>query len=356
MFSRVKFFSEYIGLLKYVSFYLLILLFFLEKKYTFKSLILFIIGILFSSLSVYYSGDYTPLKIFLLLFASKSILFKDIIKFDFKSRLILFVIVISLSFLGLTNDNNIIKNGSLFYSFGFAHPNICAFMLTILNLEFFYLNDCHFNIKTIFSFLFSFFFILYNIYSRTNLILLISFYIVWFLFKIIKAYRLFNFKPVKIIFENLFLILTIITILISIQYSKNVDYVIALDNILSGRIKFVNEFLSNYKINLFGNRLIFVSSEMYYLYGIAPHILDNCFINILLRFGLCVYFLYYFILKKIVKMSLDNKEYFILISLIILILIGFSETYLLNIEYNVFLLYFNNYIFKKDNSFKNLTK
>ena len=108
-----------------------------------------------------------------------------------------------------------------------------------------------------------------------------------------------------------------------------------LNVLLSGRLNLNHFFILKYGINLFGHNII--TTE--YL------ILDSSYINILLRYGLFFVIVFYIYFYKLIERAYVNKNYTLLIILIILLINGFTESILYKTSINAFLLYISTIIF-----------
>lgn len=99
---------------------------------------------------------------------------------------------------------------------------------------------------------------------------------------------------------------------------------------LSNRLFLNHYFLNTYSLTLLGNDVVTTK----YL------ILDNSYINILLRFGILFLIFMYFNFYSIMKKLYREKNYILIIIFIILLFYGFSESFLYKVSANAFLLYF----------------
>lgn len=331
MFVKVKSISNFLSYFDYFSILILIFVFIMQsKKYSYKSLIftVFLIGI--SIWSSIISKDKTILKLVLLLINFKDIDFDKFIKKDFIFKSILIIAVIILYYLGMTNNVMVYREGIFRNAFGFSHPNLFAAYLMILCFDLFYINrNKSFKIPIIFSILISFFIYKY-VDSRTTLIIILLAIFLIVTRKIIIE-KVCNNKIISFIFKNLFLIFLIVSIFSAYKYDASNEMWSAVNKIFSGRLRLNYYFLSNYNINLFGNNVI--TNE--YL------ILDNSYINVLLRFGISTLFFLDLLFRRAVSKSIEDKNSVLLIIFILLFIYGVSESYLYKVSRNAFLLYFS---------------
>lgn len=336
MFSQIKVISDYLNYFDYIALFLLIVVFIIQNKnYHTKSLIYSVMLLIIGIITFIYSKDKTILKLIMLLITFKEIDFDKFIKTDCFLKIGLLLFVVLAFFLGFTNNILVYREGILRNAFGFSHPNKIGLYLMMISLESYYIMR---NKKIIIPFILSIIIssvIFLFIDSRTTLLIIILNIIFICLNKIFKN-KILEKKIIEIVVKNLFLILTIITLILAHKFSFNNSFLVKLNQLLSYRISYNHYFLTNYGINIFGN---FVETSKYL-------ILDSSYLNIILRFGYILFFCLYFLFYKSFKDMYKKKNYILLIIFVLLLFYGFSESFLYKVSTNAFLLYFSRFINK----------
>ncbi|MCI8347218.1 MAG: hypothetical protein HFJ12_04650 [Bacilli bacterium] len=330
MFTQVKFINHYLGYLEYISIALLFTVFLIQSKnYKVKSLLLSLLLVALSLITCYYSKDKNMLKLVILILTFKDINFEDFIKKDLTFKFILVLFVILCYFLNFTDNILVYREGILRNSFGFSHPNKLGLYLMMMCMDLFYIKR---NKSLVFPNIFSFIiclFIYLFVDSRTNLIVIFLCIVVIFINKFFKN-KLIGNKMSEFLSKNLFIFLTILSFVISYKFSFHNHILAKLNHMLSNRLFLNHYFLNTYSLTLLGNDVVTTK----YL------ILDNSYINILLRFGILFLIFMYFNFYSIMKKLYREKNYILIIIFIILLFYGFSESFLYKVSANAFLLYF----------------
>ena len=350
IFSEVTFMSNIISYINYLAISLLviyIIITFIKDKiniYTVIKLALFSVIVL---IVTYISKTNSVLKLLLLLLAFKDINFDDFIKKDFKYRLTFVIIVIILSYLGLTGNKVFLRDGeTLRYSFGFSHPNILGLQTLSLCCDYIYIH-CKDNGK--FEFLLLLLVLFFNIIvtdSRATIACLI-FIVIYLLFKKIWK-NIYNNSIIKKFIPYSFLIMVLISLFIVIKYNSYSNNLInKLDELLSSRLHIANFYYRNYSITLFGNNLIRTKMYIDGIRNINFLPLDNAYIHLLLESGIIIATFFAYCYYIAIKKAYESKNYTLITILLMWILYSLMENNGLIIPYNPFLLYFS-IIFYKD--------
>lgn len=309
IFDNISIFKNVLIIVDIVSVLLLSIVILVKRKIDIKMFVFLILVFI----SAIISDDRSLVKLPFLLMAFNGIEFNEFIKKDFIFRIILVCILFLFNGLGIT-DNGIleIRNGFVRNSFGLGHPNSFAFYLTIISLDYYYIESKKNNPNILRPFLFSLlmiFFIFLFVGSRTN-ILIISLFSILFLARNKITLKSSSF------FSYAFGICMILSVILAYIYNPNNNVLSVLDNILSRRLYLSNYFLNNYNITLFGNKVI--TSKFYAL--------DNAYINLFIRYGIVLSFYLIIMFKNASKKLIKNKEYVLVIVLAIFSIYGLSET------------------------------
>ena len=328
------------SIVEYINVFGLILIIFYNfiqsSSYSWKLIIIMLILFSCSIFSYFIFNDFIILKFLILLFSLKKIDFDALVKKDVIIKISLTLLLILLFFLGLTSSQVFVREESLRYSLGFTHPNVAGFYFMIIAFECIYLN--RYKIKNSYIFYLMVLVIIINILtgSRSSIISLILLLLFLMYYRYGKC-KILNFKIIKFISRNLFLILMIFSFVTTVQYQNGVSWAVELNNILSERLSLSSLYISKYNITLFGNNLI---TRGYMT-------LDNSYIYLILKFGIISCGLYYLLYQKKIIELYQNKEYVFLFILLTLMIYGLMESTTLKSTYNIFLLSFSTILFKK---------
>lgn len=342
-------------LIKYLKIFAVILiisnLIIQSKKYNKKVLIKIILLIILSAVTWYVSKESVVFILYLIVISMKNVELEDFIKFNIITELFIVIFLFIMSSMGLTSEGLFFRDNIRRYSFGFAHPNTTAEIITSILIGFLYLNRENLKIYKILPvFLIS---ILVSKYtdSRTSLFIASAVISCCLLKKSIIDKIIYT-KPAKFIIKNIWIICTILTLLAVQQYNIRSEIGIYLNNVLSGRLRLINNFLINYKINLFGNQLVFVYTKKALMYGISAQILDNAFVRYILQFGIIFYAIFYYHIRKVFEYAYEHKDSIFICILFFLIVRGLSEHGCYIIFTNIFLIYIGKVIYRQQNILK----
>ena len=345
-FTQVEIINNYLKYIEYLSVVILFIVFLMQSKnYTYKQLIVILCILVLSIVNFVVSSEKNLLKLVLLVLTFKDLKFDDFIKKDYYLKITLVLSIVFLYFMGFTEANQYYRDGVLRGTFGFKHPNILGLYLMMICLDYYYINrNKSFARPLIVSVIIAIIIFKY-IDSRTTSILLICTSITIIINKLFNNHVVKNWIT-KFIVKNLYLILIILSVILTELYSSNTDFAKNINILLSGRLYFNDLFLSEYNINLFGNNI----------YADDTLILDSSYINILLRYGIIGVALFYVLLRKMINKAYNDKNYTMVIILTILILYGFTESFLYKVASNAFLIYMAELFKKKEILEKNNQK
>ena len=348
MFTNVKYISAVNNYLIKLSYGIIILsCFFAFSKNDIKDKknIFLFVALIFSLVSWAITDSSTIAVLILFIIAAKNIKFNDIIKYDFKLRILFTAIVVLLYILNLTEDYYMYReDGTIRSSMGFAHPNTFGIYVFLICAEFIYLNYekitwKHYLVLFIATILLSYF-----TDSRASVITIILLILGVFLCQKTKNKIIEN-KIVKNLMLYLFIILTIVSFIMCIFYNPENKVLNTINEMLTGRINLINEILKEERIRLFGKNLELVGEEEAQEKGIEARVLDNTFIKIILQDGLLNYICIAIMLYIAIRQSLKEKNYIYGIIMTIYIIRGLTGNGLYSLHTNTFLIYISNAIY-----------
>ena len=296
-FSEVVIFQPLLQVTMYLGIIILSILFIVSKikeniinKKEFWFLFMCFIFSLFSSIC---SGSFDMIKLFLIIFSFKGLNFDSFLKKEIIIKILMILLVVFFYFEDGTSALIFFRDGKIRYTLGFSQPNQLALLITMISIELLYLNRNRNNdIIAMIIVLFGFVFNVIMTDSRASIFLTL---IVSLAFIFRKQLSLILKK--RNIFDHLFLVLTIISLLFVFLYNSNYSIIAPLDKILSSRIKWASVYFNYYGFNLFGKE-IFIPYDFVKRDNVVFFCLDNAYIYFLLHFGIIFYtFLQFYIIN-----------------------------------------------------------
>lgn len=341
-FTRVTFINQYIKYFKIIGIILLLINCFMQaENYSKKSLMRIVLLTLLGFISYYISESDMVLILLLMIFAIKNIQFTSLIRFDMYIKIfIVAFLFISYKF-GYTNEILTLRDDMIRYSYGFSHPNLFGFVVSTIVMDFIFLNKNKMNIVYILLVCIVIFLIDHYSDSRSSAILLLMILLICLCRKDILKKILDN-RIIKFIISNAWFIFTIMSLILGYLYFKNTDIGVNLNLLFTSRLRHISEFLTRYDINLFGNKLVLISTEDALALKTAPAILDNTYIHYLLRFGTIISLFIAVYLKRVFKYAYSKKNYVLIGILFTFLIYSFMENRLNQI---VFVLYLSKVIY-----------
>ena len=340
MFECVYLFDNYIKIIKFISILFILFSIFLSlKKRKRKNELLFIIIMLLINLIVLYiSKEEKILILSLFVIACKKINIEKLIKFDATIKISFLIIVSLLYKLGLTEIYDMVReNGQIRYSMGFSHPNVFAAYLFSATLSLFFVlfNKNYKKSKLIFLLIASII-LGYNITSSRTLVISIIVLIVFLCFskKNLKILKIAKYLPITI---------AAISLILGYAYNSNNQILNNLNTLSSQRVYFMNKFLNEYNVTLFGNKIEYISSIYGKENGIEAMVLDNAYLLFILKYGIIMTIIFgYMLIKTLKKFEHDRK---VIIPLISFMIYGFFESGFIYLNINIFLLYLSSILY-----------
>lgn len=204
------------------------------------------------------SKSNTIFILILLIIAAKNIKLEELIKYDLKIKIPFMIIIVVLYFLRMTDVNLHYRNGIIRHSMGFSNPNVFSTYILAIIVEYLYLRRKKVNAKDLIIIIIGIFIIDFYADSRTQIFCLIILALIVYINKY-TGKKFLNNSIVNFIVSNIFIILTIFSLLIIYFYGQGNDIVQDIDVQTSGRIKQISGVFNEYDVNLFGNKLDLVT-------------------------------------------------------------------------------------------------
>ena len=304
------------------------------ENYTKKEFLYILIMLIISIVTIIKTNDYIFLKFTLLLSSIKNVEFEKCVKLDLTSRLFIIPIVFILYKIGIAKDIISPYNGIIRHSLGFTNPNSLGMHILIFSFDVLYLNKNKIPKTKILLMIFLLFFVDYFSGSRTTEIAMII-SLILYLFYYNKKNILEN-RILKKVVCNSFALFTILTIIMYLSYLNGLNIGISLNEILSNRLYNIKYFFQMYNIGIFGKNL-----------SMANLTLDNSYIYSILGLGIVVFSFYLIEFKRMFNWFYLKKEYLLIIILFSFMVYGIGERLWLAADYNIFILSFSKYFYKK---------
>lgn len=345
----IKFFTEKSSLISINDMPIaatLVICFFVKlifQNYTNKQLIITIISGIISFWVSIITHEFIALYVFLVIFASKNIDIKKIIKISFCCITVLLSIhVIKYIIDGFISEIPIIyrNTGEPRYTFYMYHPNIVAGLILWLVSQYAYLKYDNLKIRHLIAFLAIFIVTYLLTLSRTTLIASIALIVLLVLSKNIKLSKIITYFS-KIIF----IVAIVFTIGISYIYRWNKDSFILqkIETALSGRVSLLSIAIDEYGVSLFPRDLDLTKEVKWDFGGTAELYLDSIYSRSYIKYGL-LYLIWLIYLFTNLNSKNEKKN---AIFIILFAIIGITERYIMYPVIGFPLLFFGDYLWSE---------
>lgn len=282
------------------------------------------------------------LAMIMFIVVAQNIDLEKFLKTDLAFRIFMFIFIVLSCAVGIIDNYKAEINGNLKMSFGFGHPNVYCFYLFTILLEYMYVNFYKLRCSNMAFIMLIFGFAYITGAARTSCISFVMAFLLYIAAK--KKRRLICNRFSAFMVICAFAAIAALSFASVRLYMKNPVKMEKYNEILTGRLYLASEFLRKYDINLFGNDVVTVGARAAKQQHTMAMILDNAYIRCVLFYGV-VFSALIFILysKKIIYYAKKIDPRWICFASFFFIS-GFAESYLINIFYNVTLLF----LLKKD--------
>lgn len=284
----------------------------------------------------------TLLITFAFIALGRDVRIKDLAKIIFAVYLFIFVLTVLSAQIGFIEVQTLMRaDDDVRSSMGFSHPN--RFSSTIFQILAAWL-VIRYPKFSIIDFLFSILSILIILLvadSRTTSLALI--FMVILVLTARHAQKRGKYKPFAVVASSIVIGLIAVSLYFMLFYDKTNHFHVLLDNTLSKRLSLAHGYYSTFSPTLFGHPF---SSDVTYSLNIGgSHIgllVDNTYVKLLLLYGFVPFCLFLvglvMLLKRATADECINREFPFLITFLI---IGFCESFVLNISMNFTLIVFS---------------
>lgn len=319
-----------------------------------RSLILGILILLFGIISRQYSNNSFLEPFFWFLAAANNIEIRKIVKSIFFAQLLAFILITSLSFLGIIDNYQLVRDSTsqIRHSLGFNHPNTAALKAFQISMMYIYLIRNKLRLRYCAIILMFELFVYKYTNSNTSFyltLLLISLLIVYLISN--KRIRFLSGASVWVI--KLLKYVSILSVGFSLYMTLNypsssglIDMFESNSTVLS-RFSQMYIYFRTYNITPFGQELYYHGSGNIISDNVTGmYTLDNAYIYLLLGLGIVAFILFFILYICAIYKSIKENDLIVLILISIYLILGLSETAMIRFTYNFTLVFLFGIIWK----------
>ena len=321
--------SNNVSLLLLGIFFILSLFRLIYKEFHLKQIILFFLIFVIGIINYFFGGSEAFLFLGISLATTYGLNPKKILKFGFIILTSCLILSVLGSLIGIIDNEpfEIYREGQGIisrYAFGYTHPNAFHLNFFICSTLFLVVYSRKSNIIFIILLCLLDFIVYYFTKSRTGLIICLFSYLLFYLIKRFRTFRWIytSFSPL------ILLIVVLVPFVLGFLYGK-IDLVYKINDLLTGRIYYINYLISNFNVPLFGSTIYneFVN-------------FDSGFVTLLYQAGLFAFMIFLFMLFKTISLLLKRGEYSLIFLLTIFAIYGITEAFYQSITANISLFLF----------------
>lgn len=257
---------------------------------------------------------------------------EELIKFDFRLKVVLFVLIIGLSLVGVLKNVSGNYNGTFKQSFGFHHPNAFGMYAFTLLIEWLYLR---FEKLTLIEcgiiFMLGYLTMEFSGARTTSYM----FFAIFLLFLLAKLFpKLFTTKFVQfgtMLLAPFLMILSIVLTKLFIQHDR---LAIQINAILSDRLDYQAVYWKTFGVRFFGQNIFFKDVMVN---GTKSSILDCAYIQILLYYGLIFSVIFIFLFALMFYFAVERNNVKMIVAVLFFVGTGFAESSMLRPFLNPFI-------------------
>lgn len=310
----------------------------LSRKITIREIAFSLLLITVAILGVLKANESRFMIITLFSLATIRFSFRDLIRYDYCSKVIIMIVILSLMIAGLISDDLSIRDGVVRHAMGFPHPNSVGFFAMTLMAEKLYLYKTD---KTgarmrLFAIAGLIVVLLLMSDSRTAQVAVVLCVIAFLLIKMpeinkrIKKSARDDGKRASYIMPIVLFACIAISIMSTVLFLNGDKTMVALNEILSNRIYISSHYFKKYGISLLG-QLVQRSDNSNYS-------LDNAYMRTLINYGVLSMTYLVFVFCSSSKKALEKEQYFLYAMFAIYAIYGLMEAEIISLAYNPFLL------------------
>ena len=309
-----------------------------EARIDYKYLLFFILSVI----TVIVSRSKTIAYFDIFVLASKDINFKRLLKVTLYTLIGVTIYVLISCLSGLIVDILVYRGESVRHSFGWTSPN--QLMIVIFEIISIYLYLRKDKLKW-FDFVISIILLGVAYYftgSRMCLLATVLLLILFALVKYTNIHKLFN--KIKVLFYVVPVLLTCTILALTIAY-KHYNLT-QLDEYLTGRLLYGSMAIEEYGIKPFGDNIIFTGQRAEgELEELEYNYVDSSYLKILINYGPFMLLAIIIFLILLTRYAFNKKDYFLVVTILVIELYCFMDSFLFCIELNPYLLLLCNIIY-----------
>lgn len=327
--------------LKYLSLALIAFKALLFTRYTIRQAIAAIIVLTILLISSLNSGSRELLTTGLFIFGAIGLDYKKICRLCFDQIFLLLAIIILSSLLGVIESRTVavaeVSQGiygiSVRHTLGFRHVNTLGmFVVTMLicrvattEFSFSHLENVVWVVVALVLFFF--------VNTKTAAFVILA----TVCFQLL-LYRGLPAKATCLICVILSILFIGFGIVIAVKFDKSNALLLKINDLLSGRPNNAHKFLLQYPLTLLGQSIELIGTVEAEKAGVNALILDNGYINLVLRFGLLSFISFFALFAQSMFKSLQHADVSRIFLLMLIFAIGISETWLFTIPGSIVLM------------------
>ena len=346
--------SEICQLVLKISRYMCYVNFLIKIAYDFKIdrkiTVSIIIAVFLALIVAVASKNRSIIFLVLIFMALRNMEFDKLIKIAFKIYMTLFLVVISFAMIGILPNWEFSRGNTIRYALGFIYATDAIGMYLVTILMFFYIKKDHSTktelliLETINVFMYSY------TNGRVSFFLISIILFIQFLsrFNFAKKvfYNTYIQKGLKFVCNTLPIILFLGMHILVIMYANNNVIANKVNKLISDRIKLTYQAYRNYDVNLFGNNIKWQGWGGYgYIEqeeseDFTYNFVDNSYARLVLDYGIILSCLVICAYREVLIRNYNNKNYWLVFTIIFILIWAFIEQHIINIGRNVFVLSF----------------
>lgn len=294
--------------------------------------------IFFAAVAIAYnSGVRAVLISIMFILCARMIDLELLCRFTFKMNTTMVLLLIALSIAGLIPGEIVTRGSMTRYSLGFASSNTLAMAVMKSVLLYYIARRGRIRFRNLMEM--AIFLVITYYFTGSRLFALIG-----CIFLTLAAYAMINpnaytSKRVLVAGEAILPVMTIATLYYGSVYWIKHDELLELNELFSGRLYFINYFLTNYGFSTWGQKIEFTTVRDSLASGGTWFSLDNSYAYALVCYGTVFFFVMAaaYLVEIFIMHKVQRKEIFIY--LICMLVIGLTENGIFNVTFNFALLY-----------------
>lgn len=256
-----------------------------------------------------------------------------LLRYDIFLKLCILAVIFGMCAVGITSNYSAVINGTYKQAWGFSHPNVFTCYILIILLEWLCVR---YKKMRWYEWLFVAAIALATMQIGGGRTSVYTFAVIFILFILAtRTPKLFFTKPIKIAFTVITPLMAAMSFWAASLYNQGNATAIALNSVLSGRLRFAAQFINTYGLRLFGQEIDYVSSRTSHTTGATAEILDNAYIRCALDWGILFFVIIIIAYILLMRKLLKTRRVELALLCLFFVLLGFGETYMLRPLYNL---------------------